>query len=526
MTEIRIDPVTALMPAAPRSVPPAMAFASYLDQAWSFTAAMAPVAKTRNGLEPGNPSADAPSKSSRPAAAPAEPARDDARNRRTKAGPDEGGTQVNKGADRPDDIPAEGTPEEAANSSSPQNDSSQQEQPADSTAGSVDAPDDPDSQSPEDADEDPVVTEDGQAAAVEHDAAQVACLAEVSPGHAADGDAHGTGDSSENVAGGSPEDMADVSSQSKAERREGAGSDGANEASSGDGESSDEGQELSPSREVMADDGSESERTDGSREAAEVNESGSRRGRPATAREAAPTRVTRPADSHHSPGADSPPQPVTSAVPASHAPASMDAAAVAVETGHPPTTEVPVTRAEGTAPGTERAATAEAGSRPGTAAPNAPEADQANGVDRVRFVQRVVRAFQATGERGGTVRLRLSPPELGSLRVEISVNQGVMNARLEAENQTARQLLLENLPMLRERLADQGIKVEQFQVDLSDRPPGGLSDWSNDRPQPDRTTTDQGRAPAGRGGDSEEADATGPGRPRRTGRPSQLDVLV
>ncbi len=41
-----------------------------------------------------------------------------------------------------------------------------------------------------------------------------------------------------------------------------------------------------------------------------------------------------------------------------------------------------------------------------------------------------------------------------------------MSARLEAETPTARSLLLDNLPALRERLAGQNIKVERFDVDL------------------------------------------------------------
>jgi flagellar hook-length control protein FliK len=93
--------------------------------------------------------------------------------------------------------------------------------------------------------------------------------------------------------------------------------------------------------------------------------------------------------------------------------------------------------------------------------------------DRARFVQRVERAFAAMSERGGTVRLKLSPPELGSVRMEITVNKGVMKARLEAENKETKNLLLENLPGLRDRLAQQNIKIQKFDVDLRDPASGG-----------------------------------------------------
>jgi flagellar hook-length control protein FliK len=88
--------------------------------------------------------------------------------------------------------------------------------------------------------------------------------------------------------------------------------------------------------------------------------------------------------------------------------------------------------------------------------------------ERVRFVQRVARAFHSMSDEGGEVRLRLSPPELGSLRLEVSLRDGVLSARLEAETSSARNLLLDNLPALRERLAEQNIKVERFEVDVRD----------------------------------------------------------
>lgn len=103
----------------------------------------------------------------------------------------------------------------------------------------------------------------------------------------------------------------------------------------------------------------------------------------------------------------------------------------------------------------------------------APVSSGVNDLERTRLVQRVARAIQHVDGEGGTVRIRLSPPELGSLRIELSVHGGVMAARLEADNPLTRSLLLENLPALRERLAEQQIRVERFDVDLSQRDSGG-----------------------------------------------------
>lgn len=108
--------------------------------------------------------------------------------------------------------------------------------------------------------------------------------------------------------------------------------------------------------------------------------------------------------------------------------------------------------------------------------------------DQARFVDRVARALQATGDRGGTLRIRLSPPELGSLTLEVKVQGGAVSARVEADTPAARSLLLENLPVLRERLAEQGLRVDQFDVDLTDRHPDQTPDGlrHQDRQQEDR----------------------------------------
>jgi len=89
-----------------------------------------------------------------------------------------------------------------------------------------------------------------------------------------------------------------------------------------------------------------------------------------------------------------------------------------------------------------------------------------SGVDRSRFVQRITRAIEVARQRGGEVRLRLSPPELGSVRLEVEVRDGLLHARVETESSTARTLILENLTQLRERLSQQEIKIGRFDVDL------------------------------------------------------------
>lgn len=111
------------------------------------------------------------------------------------------------------------------------------------------------------------------------------------------------------------------------------------------------------------------------------------------------------------------------------------------------------------------------------------ETDRVSPGDRVRFVQRVARAFQAQGPRGGQVTIRLSPPELGSLKIEITVHNGGLSAHLEAETHAARSAVLDHLPALRERLAEQHIKVEQFDVDVRDDSQGRYDQANTDTQQ-------------------------------------------
>jgi flagellar hook-length control protein FliK len=97
-------------------------------------------------------------------------------------------------------------------------------------------------------------------------------------------------------------------------------------------------------------------------------------------------------------------------------------------------------------------------------------------VDAARFVGRVAKAVQTAQERGGLVQLRLSPPELGSLRLELSMHNGVMTAAVETETPAARQILLDHLPALRDRLAEQNIRIERFDVDVRQENSGGQTD--------------------------------------------------
>jgi len=145
-------------------------------------------------------------------------------------------------------------------------------------------------------------------------------------------------------------------------------------------------------------------------------------------------------------------------------------------------------------------------------------------IDRGRFVQRVARAVETAIGLGGPLRLRLSPPELGALRLEISLREGVMSARLEAETPAAHAVLLESLPGLRERLAQHDIRIERFDIDVAGQSLGGAQQRSTPQDRQQRENgTGHGRArvatrPA-------PPDAAPPAQARIVG-PEQLNVVI
>ncbi len=117
-----------------------------------------------------------------------------------------------------------------------------------------------------------------------------------------------------------------------------------------------------------------------------------------------------------------------------------------------------------TAPSSGQRETSASGAQAG----NTPDAAENSQQERVRLVQRVARSFSRLGTDGGQVHLRLHPPQLGSLAVRVQMEGNTMSARLSAESQAAREIIIEGLPVLRKRLADQAIEISQFHVDVSD----------------------------------------------------------
>ncbi|MBD1400430.1 flagellar hook-length control protein FliK [Pelovirga terrestris] len=98
------------------------------------------------------------------------------------------------------------------------------------------------------------------------------------------------------------------------------------------------------------------------------------------------------------------------------------------------------------------------------AAVAAPFAASAQVTDSQIFDQVVTHlSGSAKGDMGRMV-LRLHPAELGSLRIELMVEGDKVRANLHAQTQQVQEVLERNLGQLRNSLAEQGLKIDHFQV--------------------------------------------------------------
>ncbi len=99
---------------------------------------------------------------------------------------------------------------------------------------------------------------------------------------------------------------------------------------------------------------------------------------------------------------------------------------------------------------------------------NSEQAADLTQAERVRLVQRVARSFARLGPSGGSISIKLHPPQLGALNVQVRLEGRSMTAKLTTETAAARDVILESLPVLRGRLAEQGFEISQFQVEVAD----------------------------------------------------------
>ena len=70
---------------------------------------------------------------------------------------------------------------------------------------------------------------------------------------------------------------------------------------------------------------------------------------------------------------------------------------------------------------------------------------------------------------GGTMQIRLDPPELGALQVSVHMQNGVMSATFQTSNDDATKVLSHSLSQLKAALEAQGVTVDKLHVQQSPR---------------------------------------------------------
>lgn len=107
-----------------------------------------------------------------------------------------------------------------------------------------------------------------------------------------------------------------------------------------------------------------------------------------------------------------------------------------------------------------------------TAAPQPPTPSRPETEFSENNHQRIITSIRSQlMPNGGTMRLRLEPPELGSLHVTVRVSDGVMTASFETTSDQATRLLSHSLGQLKQALETQGLSVEKLHVQQLPRDP-------------------------------------------------------
>lgn len=120
------------------------------------------------------------------------------------------------------------------------------------------------------------------------------------------------------------------------------------------------------------------------------------------------------------------------------------------------------------------------------------------------IAQQIIDRIRVMAKPGQTtMELSLNPEHLGKVNLTISSKEGIMSAGFVVENEMAKEAVEKHLIILKENLAEQGIKVDTIDVTV-----GSHSSWQNEQSNQDNQMTER-KATRGRKITFEEANAMG-----------------
>ncbi|MCR4288713.1 MAG: flagellar hook-length control protein FliK, partial [Candidatus Scalindua sp.] len=84
--------------------------------------------------------------------------------------------------------------------------------------------------------------------------------------------------------------------------------------------------------------------------------------------------------------------------------------------------------------------------------------------------------------QGGTseVKVQLSPPELGTIKLEFKVEDDVLETKITVERSSVKDAIEKDIPRLRELISNAGIDVGKLDVSLQDKENNKMDFMNND----------------------------------------------
>jgi flagellar hook-length control protein FliK len=94
-----------------------------------------------------------------------------------------------------------------------------------------------------------------------------------------------------------------------------------------------------------------------------------------------------------------------------------------------------------------------------------------NGVTEKSVVEQVVQKFAIKGtDNQNEIKIKLDPPALGTIRMNINTSGDSVKTTIIAENQAVKQAIEANLNQLKDSFTNQGMKIESFEVMVGGEP--------------------------------------------------------
>ncbi|GAB4135752.1 MAG: hypothetical protein Tsb009_02360 [Planctomycetaceae bacterium] len=147
-------------------------------------------------------------------------------------------------------------------------------------------------------------------------------------------------------------------------------------------------------------------------------------------------------------------------------------------------------------------------------------------------VSRLADMMQNAMQQGRPMRVRLNPPELGILQIEVSIQGGAVSARFDVQTSIAHQTVLDNLSTLHEALAQHGTTVDRIDVQLSDfTTEDRSSQFENQAEQQEQQADQNSKNPqhqdrSAADGESHQPEENADDVPASEGTLDQLDIAI